>query len=1285
MSSIQNETIAMIVKDDDFISDDEIVNTLVENKINVNIENNTDGDFIDDEIISTLESKMDNHKINYNLCNENFMSQYAFINETQYEIVKYLETKDILGNHIIKCLNGHELVFANGEKIKPYFRHKNKSDMDSNNMSVWHAEWQSNFPIIEQCFVSEYQIKNRRADVVLEESKIILEIQHSEITQKEVNNRNHDYRVNNMEVSWIIDGNTINIKDLNTGVFLLTFPSSGKWKYESFKNCNYIYVDINEQIFRINPKKVKSDMIYVNQFVLKNEFINSLKTNIQIWNDEELDQEILYFNQRGAGCGKTYESIQLLNSDDRFLHKEIFIYLTKMNTAVEVIYNEIVEQERDNKLNNLEFIKKYSNIGEKKNKKYIIKYKNKKTNSDNKIIIGTIDSFMFALNEETEGNDYFSGIIKKIKEGCIESNDKLKKALVDGKICYGKENVKLNKKCLIVVDESQDLTPIYIEAVEKIMKSTNIDAYIIGDKLQSIFNEYNIYTYLDDNKLSLQIKQSAGKNQVMRFHNTHFIDFVNRVIDFKKYNLPPITGICDIKCKYSHENDVKPYKIFQMIDIFKDAENEFTNEEDENYQSDNDHISKLIHKIIKYIESEIAQYGYVPNNFMFIFPILKCNHLANRLEGVLQQFWINKFNDKKYQNDVLITHKYWKDRLNNNEYYKYVYLHKSEENKPINLKESENSSRILSIHASKGSGCEVVFLLNLNERALKKFSSQQLNIKYDSLLHVAITRQKKSLYIGLVDVGDDIWERFKEQEIEMDNSIEPNILKDMSRYNKLDTIEDYFLDNTHIFNTIESSILIPNKYIPENYITDNNNTDDIIIDWGHHQIRYYVFQYNIWSNIVKEKFVDMKQYWVVLDLVSNQKIQKCEINNYYDELNNIYDNNRKFQSIRNKFPILFLNSNSETRYCIFASILEQFITKIQNKLKSNIPNNKLPLLCPFEITILMHMIQIFKKGKYSEFSIMDLYYIMSCYYDCYKYAIGDKDHSEYKCMCDKTFIKKDNLKIEVDKYIDIRNSIMNHYEKTSQITDLYKNYKDKITETYDKYIKLEYNILHTIFFSTNEKQGFEILENYDTIGYSKKYAVYFIITPQFNKINFNKIMIKSLINSYLLTNIKKNDDNVLNYNKFNNKKIITCIFTLDSINPVFIAFDINAYGNIIKQYIKEYLLNKYSSCNLKVYNIFKYYERNNPNPNVKGGLSFFIDKLKTKEYKKLPQYIKKHFEQIKSIKHDRLKNKNKTDDIDDILNDETLFLNDIKSKLEIDIDKFFDTEEQSVIDESDLI
>ena len=63
----------------------------------------------------------------------------------------------------------------------------------------------------------------------------------------------------------------------------------------------------------------------------KEEFINSLKYNIDIWNDyayRELGK--IYINQRGAGCGKTYESIQLKN-DEKFKDKEFFIYLTKMN------------------------------------------------------------------------------------------------------------------------------------------------------------------------------------------------------------------------------------------------------------------------------------------------------------------------------------------------------------------------------------------------------------------------------------------------------------------------------------------------------------------------------------------------------------------------------------------------------------------------------------------------------------------------------------------------------------------------------------------------------------------------------------------------------------------------------------------------------------------------------------------------------------------------------------------------------------------------------------------
>jgi superfamily I DNA/RNA helicase len=133
---------------------------------------------------------------------------------------------------------------------------------------------------------------------------------------------------------------------------------------------------------------------------------------------------------------------------------------------------------------------------------------------------------------------------------------------------------------------------------------------------------------------------------------------------------------------------------------------------------------------------------------------------------------------------------YWKNKINKNNYYKYVYLHKSDEGKSINLKESEHAKRILSIHSSKGNGCEVVFLLKISEAPLLKFSKEK-NIVYESLLHVGLTRQKRSLYIGLDIANDDITNRF-DKEI---SNILPNIsnIKKVIRYKKI--INYWFKNN----------------------------------------------------------------------------------------------------------------------------------------------------------------------------------------------------------------------------------------------------------------------------------------------------------------------------------------------------------------------------------------------------------------------------------------------------------------------------------------------------------
>ena len=63
-------------------------------------------------------------------------------------------------------------------------------------------------------------------------------------------------------------------------------------------------------------------------------------------------------------------------------------------------------------------------------------------------------------------------------------------------------------------------------------------------------------------------------------------------------------------CKYKHENNIKPYTIFQTQPIY-------ANELDYNK------IEKEIGKIINYMEAEINNYNYLPHNFLFIFPFLK--------------------------------------------------------------------------------------------------------------------------------------------------------------------------------------------------------------------------------------------------------------------------------------------------------------------------------------------------------------------------------------------------------------------------------------------------------------------------------------------------------------------------------------------------------------------------------------------------------------------------------------------------------------------------------------
>ena len=291
-----------------------------------------------------------NEKCNINKCNCEFDSQIVYIVkninnnvDNKINISKHcISIHDYLRDNDLKrkikkrkrflvCKSGNELIKYESNERKNHFKHNIENYHE---MSEWHKNWQNEFKY------TEIKIGNNRADVV--EGEYVLEFQYSMISKDLVNSRNENYKNNNKKLLWIIDGNeNLDIKEIDNHRIMLKF-SNQLWKYESFLESEFIFINKDEKIFKINPSLVKSNMIDIKEYKLKNDFIQAIKDNTidNLWSIDELSQCILYHNQRGAGCGKTYESIQLLLSD-KFAHKDIFIYLTKMHSAKEVIYNEL--------------------------------------------------------------------------------------------------------------------------------------------------------------------------------------------------------------------------------------------------------------------------------------------------------------------------------------------------------------------------------------------------------------------------------------------------------------------------------------------------------------------------------------------------------------------------------------------------------------------------------------------------------------------------------------------------------------------------------------------------------------------------------------------------------------------------------------------------------------------------------------------------------------------------------------------------------------------------------
>lgn len=1194
------------------------------------------------------------------------MVQYGYmVNELQnspqsgnkIHIDTFLKDKDILYKYITGKIF---IVNKKGERLEKYQSIKRishfkkwKSTGQTEKMSEWHKKWQSDivketgaasevsFPKMENSY------HDREADIYFKDRKNgfqLIEIQNSGISKSEVEERKEDYGLHNKEISWLVNCNRCELKIKKDKTCVITFKDL--WLYENFKCYDYIFGNIDNKdlgniVFKFNPNGVKSKTININKWIKRDTFINHIKDN-----NTELEyvsyKPVMIVHEKGAGNGKTYQSLQDLFEFSDFDKYDTFIVVTKVKSARDVLLHELKDQKKQGKLNDFD-ISDYNEVNN--NGRYIIKFKNR-DKVEKRIIMSTIDSLSYNIRKPDRNKRYREkfgengGILKDI----INGMDKLSE---NGGFTFAGEYIKLNSQTLMMIDEAQDLPPIYLNAFVEVIHKTNLNSYIIGNKLQSVYHLTNIITTLfDKNKKYsdlIDINLTFAPNICRRFHNIWHMKFVNHMVDFAKYELPKITGICpnnDGSCRHIHSDKKEDaLEFFQIEKILPD-------------EKDESKISKTVQSVIDIMENECISNCRLPNDFSIIVSIIKKNALLEPIQSELNNWWVKKLNDEGYKNRLKKERKEdYEVFKENQDYDKYFELHYSDNGlKPIQLQDSDYQIRCYSIHSSKGDGRPVVITLGITERSLLIHSVER-NLKYDSLEHVCITRMKEKIYFGYVANNDNIHKKIntfcKKYNIDenVDDTIEPDIL--YSKNYKLE-VSRICEGDSNEYQNIDEEIISKKSYASDIEKNKHKSMEDV--DWGDHCIRNAVCIIHEWfwvynKNIGTEKN-KKEQITTIL-----RKIQIIPINPCGNSKYNKFLWDKQFRNLKNELEFIPIKNNYRSQK--IHKFIKTTMKNIQNKLSKIRNDEKLDCVCVIESLILWHMIDIFLNKGYASFGYTKLHNIIEIYV---KSCNSNKTHQN-NCICDK-FIDFEDCD---------QNKIVSHYDRIKKLEFLLETFETTYKEKYPNTTQFEWNIHQQVELEGNT--NFNIYKKYDHFITTDKHIISLIIKPKIT-MDIDDIIFETVLDNYLILNSKP-DKNV--HKKINDKQFLSVLISLDLDEPIFIEWGDYIKNNILfKDAIKKSLLKHYKQNNHNIYNFYKFCKKEKEEIGSKlNSIKYTITELKHERYKNLPSYILEYFNNLKG----RLKQqKNKKKWLNENVENEKKFIESLDEELTESINSYLGIE-----------
>lgn len=1052
-------------------------------------------------------------------CDRNFKTDYAYINGEPIHVSDYVNCSNKRRNEI-RCSKGHTLVLVNGASRRSHFRHKRSCDVTHNGapMTSWHIEWQRKFPLTEVWYRrKEGQIKDRRADIVVEGHNMVIEVEHSGKTVEEVVCKDKDYRLHNMGLIWIVDGNTDDVRSerLSNGQFIISFGES--WKYKAFSHtCDFILLDIRGDIFKIPVKKVTAAMIKVKESKPLDVVVSKLLTNPKkvwdLWEDDNSCKCLTILWQKGAGCGKTWGLWeQVIKNPD----KDTFFILVTKHSEKTVILEELKAQQRREEFHIQENIHRRDeedgyiegipdDDGLTDPRQYVLAYTHKMSGRKVTIIVATVASFYYNLTMMSHNcSDPYSTLVPNfLREGAI-------KVKPDGAFRFAGGTRVLNKKTQIWFDEAQDLAKEHLSAMTKLILSYAVDIGVVGDKLQSLQHEENILTTLFTIEIpDTQVQSLTPGNRNRRIRVRGLAEEINKVVNFKKFDLPEIS--------IEDEGKLDKKEVKEPLELLLGFSTMYANDRS---TANVKKVELFCDKIIEKFEKEIEAHNYVPQDFMIISPVIAGRTELPQLVTRLENMWIRKFNDGAYVERI--TDNYWKEN-NHSQLGRpvhYVQLHKSEDGRAIRLAESSHKTRIVSTVTSKGDGRNVVFCLNITEKTLRLVAGNKLELRYESHLHVPLTRAMRKVYFQLTENGDDIHRRFRSRD-------GVHFVPEVKKYLRVAQIGPY-IDEAKVQRLFGDNGV--------EYNEEGVNSAKERIDFTDHCSRRAIWKTLLHFHLNKRVGPCYRSYEALGKI---EDVVILPVKKYWKLLNS---RSTPIESL----PVIPLIDYDNKFYKGFAKEIRGRMMKLKEKINAHVwgESRKLLALTEIDYICLSYMILINRYWNKAPFNINNLYSVIN--------------------------------RINNNENIDIQT----FYGKIKPVETTCNNMIDDIEK---KYGRMKWNIEHAVNFE-GKTSDFSIRKQESVIiGHNKEHVADVVIRTTLGKDDYFKAMTGALLDRFVLYSPEQKTAESKNKERFANKQLVTYVLVLDTSTYKEFAWNWDKCV-AIKDIVKEGVENYFSACHSQLF------------------------------------------------------------------------------------------------------